>query len=34
VDEPRRIYLRGDTLTGDHLDVIRARHPEIEGTVS
>ena len=26
----RRIYLSGDTLTGDHLDDIAARHPDID----
>lgn len=26
----RRIYQSGDTLTGDHLDQIRERHPEID----
>jgi L-ascorbate metabolism protein UlaG (beta-lactamase superfamily) len=26
----RRIMLSGDTLTGDHLDAIRVRHPEID----
>jgi L-ascorbate metabolism protein UlaG (beta-lactamase superfamily)/uncharacterized protein YndB with AHSA1/START domain len=31
--EPRRIYLSGDTLTGDHLGAIRARHPEIDAAV-
>ncbi|WP_433019542.1 MBL fold metallo-hydrolase [Kribbella sp. CA-294648] len=29
----RRIYLSGDTLTGDHLDQIRERHPEIDVAV-
>ncbi|GAB2650780.1 MBL fold metallo-hydrolase [Kribbella swartbergensis] len=29
----RRIYLSGDTLTGDHLDRIRERHPEIDVAV-
>ena len=27
---PKRIYLSGDTLTGDHLDEIGRRHPEID----
>jgi L-ascorbate metabolism protein UlaG (beta-lactamase superfamily) len=26
----RRVYLSGDTLTGDHLDDIGARHPDID----
>jgi L-ascorbate metabolism protein UlaG (beta-lactamase superfamily)/uncharacterized protein YndB with AHSA1/START domain len=29
----RRVYLTGDTLTGDHLDEIRARHPDIDVAV-
>lgn len=29
----RRIYLSGDTLTGDHLDQIRVRHPAIDVAV-
>ena len=29
----RRLYLSGDTLTGDHLDEIRERHPEIDTAV-
>jgi L-ascorbate metabolism protein UlaG (beta-lactamase superfamily) len=29
----RRVYLSGDTLTGDHLDEIRERHPEIDTAV-
>jgi L-ascorbate metabolism protein UlaG (beta-lactamase superfamily) len=29
----RRIYLSGDTLTGDHLDEIRERHPDIDVAV-
>jgi L-ascorbate metabolism protein UlaG (beta-lactamase superfamily) len=29
----RRIYLSGDTLTGDHLDPIRERHPDIDVAV-
>jgi L-ascorbate metabolism protein UlaG (beta-lactamase superfamily) len=29
----RRIYLSGDTLTGDHLDQIHERHPEIDVAV-
>jgi L-ascorbate metabolism protein UlaG (beta-lactamase superfamily) len=29
----RRVYLSGDTLTGDHLDEIRRRHPEIDVAV-
>ncbi|WP_241995676.1 MBL fold metallo-hydrolase [Kribbella sp. VKM Ac-2568] len=29
----RRIYLSGDTLTGDHLDEIRKRHPDIDTVV-
>jgi L-ascorbate metabolism protein UlaG (beta-lactamase superfamily) len=29
----RRVYLSGDTLTGDHLDEIAARHPEIDVAV-
>lgn len=29
----RRIYLSGDTLTGDHLDVVRERYPQIDTAV-
>jgi L-ascorbate metabolism protein UlaG (beta-lactamase superfamily) len=29
----RRVYLSGDTLTGDHLDQIAARHPHIDVAV-
>ena len=29
----RRIYLSGDTLTGDHLDLIRERHSDIDVAV-
>jgi hypothetical protein len=29
----RRVYLSGDTLTGEHLDEIRERHPEIDTAV-
>jgi L-ascorbate metabolism protein UlaG (beta-lactamase superfamily) len=29
----RRVYISGDTLTGDHLDEIRERHPEIDTAV-
>ncbi|WP_185994283.1 MBL fold metallo-hydrolase [Nocardioides campestrisoli] len=29
----RRVYLSGDTLTGDHLDEIARRHPEIDVAV-
>jgi L-ascorbate metabolism protein UlaG (beta-lactamase superfamily)/uncharacterized protein YndB with AHSA1/START domain len=29
----RRVYLSGDTLTGDHLDEIRERHPDIDAAV-
>jgi L-ascorbate metabolism protein UlaG (beta-lactamase superfamily) len=29
----RRVYLSGDTLTGDHLDEIAARHPDIDVAV-
>jgi L-ascorbate metabolism protein UlaG (beta-lactamase superfamily) len=29
----RRVYLSGDTLTGDHLDRIRERHPDIDVAV-
>ncbi|HLM20141.1 MAG TPA: MBL fold metallo-hydrolase, partial [Propionibacteriaceae bacterium] len=29
----RRVYLSGDTLTGEHLDEIRERHPEIDAAV-
>jgi L-ascorbate metabolism protein UlaG (beta-lactamase superfamily) len=29
----RRIYLSGDTLTGEHLDQIRERHPDIDVAV-
>jgi len=29
----RRLYLSGDTLSGDHLDEIRERHPEIDTAV-
>lgn len=29
----RRLYLTGDTLTGDHIDVIRERHPDLDATV-
>jgi L-ascorbate metabolism protein UlaG (beta-lactamase superfamily) len=29
----RRIYISGDTLTGDHLDEIRERHPDIDVAV-
>jgi L-ascorbate metabolism protein UlaG (beta-lactamase superfamily) len=29
----RRVYLSGDTLTGDHLDQIRDRHPDIDTAV-
>lgn len=28
-----RVYLSGDTLTGDHLDAIRSRHPDIDVAV-
>lgn len=27
---PYRVYLSGDTLTGDHLDLVARRHPEID----
>jgi len=29
----RRVYLSGDTLTGDHLDQIAERHPDIDAAV-
>jgi L-ascorbate metabolism protein UlaG (beta-lactamase superfamily) len=29
----RRVYLSGDTLTGDHLDAIHERHPDIDVAV-
>jgi L-ascorbate metabolism protein UlaG (beta-lactamase superfamily) len=29
----RRVYLSGDTLTGDHLDRVAARHPDIDAAV-
>jgi L-ascorbate metabolism protein UlaG (beta-lactamase superfamily) len=29
----RRIYVSGDTLTGDHLDEIHERHPELDAAV-
>jgi L-ascorbate metabolism protein UlaG (beta-lactamase superfamily) len=29
----RRVYLSGDTLTGDHLDEIARRHPDIDAAV-
>jgi L-ascorbate metabolism protein UlaG (beta-lactamase superfamily) len=29
----RRVYISGDTLTGEHLDEIRERHPEIDTAV-
>jgi L-ascorbate metabolism protein UlaG (beta-lactamase superfamily) len=29
----RRVYLSGDTLTGDHLDEIARRHPDIDVAV-
>lgn len=29
----KRVYLSGDTLTGDHLDAIRERHPSIDVAV-
>ena len=29
----RRLYLSGDTLSGDHLDEIRERHPEIDTAI-
>ena len=29
----RRVYLSGDTLTGEHLNEIRERHPEIDAAV-
>jgi L-ascorbate metabolism protein UlaG (beta-lactamase superfamily) len=29
----RRIMLSGDTLTGDHLDAVRERHPEVDVAV-
>ena len=29
----RRIYISGDTLTGDHLDLIHERHPDIDVAV-
>ena len=29
----RRVYLSGDTLTGDHVDVIARRHPEMDVAV-
>jgi L-ascorbate metabolism protein UlaG (beta-lactamase superfamily) len=29
----RRVYLSGDTLTGDHLDEVARRHPEIDVAV-
>jgi L-ascorbate metabolism protein UlaG (beta-lactamase superfamily) len=29
----RRIYLTGDTLTGDHISTIRGRHPELDAVV-
>ena len=30
----RRLYLSGDPLTGDHLDQISERHPEIDTAVA
>jgi L-ascorbate metabolism protein UlaG (beta-lactamase superfamily) len=33
-DRPaHRVYISGDTLTGDHLDAIRERHPDIDTAV-
>ena len=32
-DVRRRVYLSGDTLTGEHLDKIRERHPDIDTAV-
>jgi L-ascorbate metabolism protein UlaG (beta-lactamase superfamily) len=32
-DVRRRVYLSGDTLTGDHLDEVARRHPEIDVAV-
>jgi len=29
----RRVYLSGDTLTGDHLDEVARRHPDIDVAV-
>jgi L-ascorbate metabolism protein UlaG (beta-lactamase superfamily) len=29
----RRVYVSGDTLTGDHIDEIRQRHPHIDAAV-
>jgi L-ascorbate metabolism protein UlaG (beta-lactamase superfamily) len=29
----RRLYLSGDTLTGDHLDAVRERHPDLDTAV-
>jgi L-ascorbate metabolism protein UlaG (beta-lactamase superfamily) len=29
----RRVYLSGDTLTGDHLDAIHERHPHLDAVV-
>jgi L-ascorbate metabolism protein UlaG (beta-lactamase superfamily) len=31
--EQRRVYVTGDTLTGDHLDRIRERHPNLDTAV-
>ena len=32
-DVRRRVYLSGDTLTGDHVDEIRERFPDIDAAV-
>jgi L-ascorbate metabolism protein UlaG (beta-lactamase superfamily) len=32
-DVRRRVYVSGDTLTGDHVDEIAARHPEVDVAV-
>ena len=32
-DVRRRVYLSGDTLTGDHLDEIARRHPDVDAAV-
>jgi L-ascorbate metabolism protein UlaG (beta-lactamase superfamily) len=32
-EDPHRVYLSGDTLTGDHVSAIAERHPEIDVAV-
>ena len=31
--EQHRVYVTGDTLTGDHLDAVRERHPRLDAAV-